>query len=693
MSILGDHLREARREQWDQARERFDGSAAARAAHERERQERGVRITDTVEELRPRVERLLQHNEAPPRVVVETALRETADERAALERIVGATNDMQPWNFLPRGARAATSVARISAVEGGRELPLGTGFLVSARLLMTNNHVLPDEGSAGDAIVEFAVELDVDQTPCTPVRYKLEPEAFFVTDQHLDMTLVLVRPAADGRNAGDRFGYNQLIREQGKIVNGENVNVVGHPMGRQKEISIRDNGLQLQITEFLQYLADTEPGNSGSPVYNDQWEVVALHHSGVPRKDREGRTLRKDGAVWRSGDGDDAIDWVANEGARVSVILKHLSGLDLPAAQAQVLRELGPEAGWPSTTSVATTVSGPARRRPRASASTPRAGRESVGVQGADPGDTHLVFLHGRSQPGMHPTMLRNSWVAGLNAGLTLGDLPPLAPRDVWFPYYGDRLVESAASLELPGPPRSRSYETAHALAPPDDAARAAYEQMIDQAASRAGMPDVLGDPDGGGPGGAEESLDGLAGLTSSLLQRRLSWLAGRSGLDEAVVAQVFSDVAVYLAREGVRDAVLDTVAETVPTSGSIVLVSHSLGTVVGMDMLSRLSPGVDVALLVTVGSPLGMGAVHNRLLADGPQHPERVQHWVNAWSAADAVSIGCPLRGTWGGSVQEIFTGNRRERAHDIKEYLSDVDVARHIGTALGHDATGHPG
>ena len=28
------------------------------------------------------------------------------------------------------------------------------------------------------------------------------------------------------------------------------------------------------------YLADTLPGSSGSPVLNNRWEVVALHHSG-----------------------------------------------------------------------------------------------------------------------------------------------------------------------------------------------------------------------------------------------------------------------------------------------------------------------------------------------------------------------------------------------------------------------------
>ena len=30
----------------------------------------------------------------------------------------------------------------------------------------------------------------------------------------------------------------------------------------------------------VQYLTDTEPGSSGSPVFDKEWNVVALHHSG-----------------------------------------------------------------------------------------------------------------------------------------------------------------------------------------------------------------------------------------------------------------------------------------------------------------------------------------------------------------------------------------------------------------------------
>ena len=54
---------------------------------------------------------------------------------ASLKRIIGAASHLQAMSFLPRGARAAATVARISLFDNGREIPQGTGSLVSPRLL------------------------------------------------------------------------------------------------------------------------------------------------------------------------------------------------------------------------------------------------------------------------------------------------------------------------------------------------------------------------------------------------------------------------------------------------------------------------------------------------------------------------------------------------------------------------------
>ncbi|MFE0156470.1 trypsin-like peptidase domain-containing protein [Nonomuraea sp. NPDC059007] len=574
---------------------RYASKRDDRARIQRRREQTGQHIVDDADQVTARAERLVQHGTVS--VATVERLSEQSPDRL-LERIVGVSADFQPANFLARGARAITSVGRITQGSNGRAIPVGTGFLVAPSLLLTNNHVLPDQDSAGEAEVEFGAEMSIDNDPPAWTRFRLDPSAAFVTDEELDYTLVRVVPAADGRTAGDLYGWNRLMARQGKIVTGEPVNLVGHPNGRLKEITIRRNELTMQLDHFLHYSADTEPGSSGSPVFNDQWEVVALHHSGVPGED---------GA------------WIANEGVRVSSIL---SGL--PAG---LLSELG--AAPLAAESIAPVRQAGAPARPSAFG-----------------GTRHLVFLHGRGQTGRDPQTMRREWIAGLNKGLTLAGLPTVEPADVWFPFYGDTLTEPRESL-IPASPTTRVV----------------YEQLIGEAAALAGRP-------------ADGRREGL--LTG--VQGALSWLASATNLDHLLIAAVFRDVAAYLDDSSVRQAVLASVERTLPASGQVVLVAHSLGTVVAMDLLTRLPAALEVPLLVTLGSPLGLDAVQGRLLSGGPHRPDRAGQWLNVWSQSDPVSIGCPLEDDWKGQVDERAVDNPLQRSHDVAEYLSHPHVARSL-------------
>ncbi|MCE5290725.1 MAG: serine protease [Nocardiaceae bacterium] len=654
-----DDLAMSRGDQVDAATRRYAQSESQRAATEERRNETGQTVVDSHDEILARATRLLKNGEIPAQAVIDVG-RGELDGDAALERIIGAANESQPVSFLPRGTRAAAAVARISLSVRGGERPQGTGSLVSPRLLLTNNHVLPDVVTAGIAVIEFGAEIGVDNAPAACTRFRLDPDTFFVTDKHLDYTLVLVAPRDDGTTAGKVVGwFNPLIAQPGKIVIGESMNIIGHPMGRFKEISIRDNRLEAQLDDFLHYTADTLPGNSGSPVFNDQWEVVALHHAGVKRKDDQGRVLRKDGKVWQPGDGEDAIDWVANEGARVSAILRHLAGLTLSPAQRDIIAELGREARVAAPIAIPT----PAPVEAAVVANAVESARLS-GVRarsGAFGGNRSVVFIHGRSQQGRDPELLRRSWTAGLNKGLTLAGVGTIDPADVYFPFYGDRLVEDVGTRE--------------SIA--DDLGGGLYGEMIAQAAENAGMP----------PDGEVEAPEGLGSFGSGVVSKirtQLAWLAARSGLDDSIIASIFKDVAAYLDNEETRGKVLDTVVADLPTSGEVVLVSHSLGTVVAMDLLTRLSPNVEVKLMVTAGSPLGLDAVYKKLLVHGPTRPSRVGKWLNTWYAGDPIAIGCPLRRSWGPNLLEMNVENPKARAHDIAEYLAHPEVAQSIHQGL---------
>ena len=58
---------------------------------------------------------------------------------------------------------------------------------------------------------------------------------------------------------------------------GDVVTTIQHPDGRKKELSTQNIEI-VPDSALLFYLADTEPGSSGSPVFKNG-KVVAIHHS------------------------------------------------------------------------------------------------------------------------------------------------------------------------------------------------------------------------------------------------------------------------------------------------------------------------------------------------------------------------------------------------------------------------------
>jgi endonuclease G len=243
-----------------------------------------------------------------------------------LERIIGG-NNLLGVAFLEIGVTVANTVGRIHAASQFQDLGFGTGFLVSPRLLLTNNHVLSSPSVARFSTVEFLFQNGIDGKPLTSHTFELQPDVFFLTDEELDFTLVAVAgqsrtnaPTAE-RVPLSRFGFNRLSAQQGKVLIGEHINIIQHPSGKPKHVALQQNEMIDRLGDFLHYRTDTAPGSSGSPLYNNQWEVIGLHHSGVPRRGPNGEILALNGQPWTEDMGDDQVAWIANEGIRTSSIL------------------------------------------------------------------------------------------------------------------------------------------------------------------------------------------------------------------------------------------------------------------------------------------------------------------------------------------------------------------------------------
>ncbi|ANU13924.1 endonuclease [Planococcus halocryophilus] len=227
-------------------------------------------------------------------------------DNLAIERIINKS-DLFPIAHLQAGLDVSKAVCRISIRGRSGQLEgYGTGFLVGPNLLLTNNHVLETAEAAMYAVAEFNYEDDVHFMPRDIISFRLDPELLFITDEALDFTLVAVESHNMNTVPLATFGYLPLLPKPGKILEGEYVTIIQHPKGGPKAITIRENEVKFISSDFVHYVSDTEPGSSGSPVFNDQWMVVALHHAGIP-------------------DPNDSNQWIANEGIRISSIIQHLS--------------------------------------------------------------------------------------------------------------------------------------------------------------------------------------------------------------------------------------------------------------------------------------------------------------------------------------------------------------------------------
>ena len=163
----------------------------------------------------------------------------------------------------------------------GNARGFGTGSLVSPALLLTNHHVLPD----ADDGAQQRRSSSTTRTASTASRCRADLPARSrpLLPRRRGARLRARRGARRRRSELAPFGYNRLIEAEGKAIIGEYVTIVQHPRGEKKQIALRENKIVDIPDRFLHYAADTEPGSSGSPVFNDQWEVVALHHASVRR--------------------------------------------------------------------------------------------------------------------------------------------------------------------------------------------------------------------------------------------------------------------------------------------------------------------------------------------------------------------------------------------------------------------------
>lgn len=206
----------------------------------------------------------------PPESVKGPEAKEWQGPAAAdrLEKIMGDKSTLVPLSYFEVGLARARSVVRIIRENG----TLGTGFITTGNKLITNNHVLPDAEAARSSIIQFNYQQTVDGLSAPVKEAKLLPDTFRTSVED-DWSAVTI----DGE-MNSVWGMIKLKPVDVKV--GDHVNIIQHPGGGPKQVSLFANVVVFVGGGRIQYLTDTLPGSSGSPVFDAQWNLIALHHSG-----------------------------------------------------------------------------------------------------------------------------------------------------------------------------------------------------------------------------------------------------------------------------------------------------------------------------------------------------------------------------------------------------------------------------
>lgn len=199
--------------------------------------------------------------------------------------------------------QASRSVARL-ILRFGNESGHGTGFLIGTDLLLTNHHnvVHPDFGNVTSVVAEFDHEEGFVGEPLVS-KGKI---ASIDGDATHDWAIIQMEAPVDRPPLKLGTPYD--------VTTDDTVVIIQHPKGAYKQFSLEPLAIRHVDGERIQYVADTQQGSSGSPVFNSRMHVIALHHA---EAEVTVNVKGKQETVWR------------NQGVHIDQVMKALENKGL----------------------------------------------------------------------------------------------------------------------------------------------------------------------------------------------------------------------------------------------------------------------------------------------------------------------------------------------------------------------------
>lgn len=284
-----------------------------------------------------------------------------------------------------------------------------------------------------------------------------------------------------------------------------------------------------------------------------------------------------------------------------------------------------------------------------------------------------LVFIHGRAQGERTEAELLQEWGAGFDAGLQNAGLSRPHGLEIALPFYGkllDALTAKAADRLVSIIERGEAGT--------NDSAGEFEALLLRRIAEGAKITeaDIMSEFKPGVVDRGPQHWEWVQALGRAI-SRKLPWVA------EFSISKFTADVHAYISNMAIRRRIHDIVRPAIPDEPCVVL-AHSLGSIVGYWLLTELADPAQIKLFVTVGSPLGIDVIRDKLPTVGV--PKGVQHWLNAVDERDPIALFSRLdRDTFAPDIENITDlHNPEDYPHGIRGYLSDVTVARRLHAAL---------
>jgi hypothetical protein len=265
----------------------------------------------------PELLKVYQKYGLAPGVSAQQAGAAVPDVKSVAEGLEKTIKDrLPPFDFAVWRERMALVEGRVCRVEIGGNAA-GTGFLVGPDAVLTNYHVLQFvlDGTAPPTAVTCrfdykvladgsrvegvsvglpAADWNLDASPCSPAELTRTPDTPPPTPDELDYALVrLARRVGDesaapkGGAEAPRRGWLGVPTAAPAFVPRMPLLIAQHPDGKPLKLAVDTEsviGVNAGGTR-VRYATNTEPGSSGSPVFDLDWNLVALHHLGDPAYD------------------------------------------------------------------------------------------------------------------------------------------------------------------------------------------------------------------------------------------------------------------------------------------------------------------------------------------------------------------------------------------------------------------------